>query len=384
MASSLTWFFDNKGKTSLRSETKPKVTFVTSSMNLGGAERQLLLLCDELKDEVEIEIISLDAIGPLLPRYKAAWPNLQLVDSRKLNPFFVLLKLRKLIKISRPDVVITWLYKADVLGGLASKLTASTPVIWSARNSSIPNFGRIKKFILILFSRLIPKIVVANGLPALNFHISIGYEEIKLRRIPNLISPWTQNVTSQSRLFGDLSGMKTLRVGIAARQVPGKGILETIHSIVERENEMLEIELSIIGQETEISQKWRKSNLYCGYSAEQMSSDHDLSRWFSGLDLYLMPSTMWESQPNSLIEAILIGCPVLVSSTIDLEIEIPQISRFSILESGWLDSALDRMLALSSEDRHKTAEELRDQVFNLYATSNVRSLWLQAICEAKN
>lgn len=383
MANSLAWFLYNKGKTSLRSKIKPKVTFITSSMNLGGAERQLLLLCNELMHEVEIEIISLDASGPLLPKYKTAWPDLKVVDSRKLNPFFVLLGLRKLIKISRPDVVVTWLYRADLLGGLASRLAANTPVIWSARNSSIPNLGPIKKTILRSFSHVIPKIVVANGFPALNFHVSIGYQDKKLRRIPNLVSPWTQNVKSQSKLLGDVVGEDELRIGLAARQVPGKGILETIHSVLERRNQMPRIELSLIGQETEIAKEWRDSNLYCGYSVEQISSDIDLSSWFSSLDLYLMPSTMWESQPNALIEAISIGCPVLVSNTISLEIDIPEVSKFSILETEWLDKAIHQMTKLSSEERQKNAEDLREQVYNLYAPSSIRTLWLQAICEVK-
>jgi glycosyltransferase involved in cell wall biosynthesis len=383
VAYALAWFLDYKGKTPLNQSTKPKVTFITSSMNLGGAERQLLLLCKELQLVIDIEIITLDSSGPLFEKFKEDFPEIKVVESSNhFTPILVLL-IRRILLEKRPDVVITWLYKADILGGLASKLARNIPVIWSARNSSIPNFSLAKRRILKYSSFMLPKFVVANGMPALEFHTSLGYEPAKLRRIPNLLSPWTQITQSRSRLFDNLDSEVELRVGIAARQVPGKGILEAIQSVMESKNMTHIVDLQIIGQSTSYSKKWKDMNLYHGYEVREISADVALSEWFSGLDLYLMPSTMWESQPNSLIEAIAIGCPILVSDAIDLELEIPDSYRISVRDTGWLRVALDRILEFSPKERRGHSDALREQALNLYQTEAVSNAWLSVINEAK-
>ncbi len=382
MANSVAWFLFNKGKTSLRSEIKPKVTFITSSMNLGGAERQLLLLCNELMHEVEIEIISLDASGPLLPKYKTAWPNLKFVDSRKLNPFFVLLRLRKLIKINRPDVVITWLYRADILGGIATKLTCTnTPVLWSARNSEIPNLSFVKKWMLMFLSKKIPASIVANGNPAIEFHKSLGYPQRKVRKIENLLAPWTAIARSDSRLLSGFVGMADIRLGLASRQVSGKGILETISAV---ENCSFTIDLQIIGQNTPESSGWRTSEKYRGYDVREITDDRELAEWFTSLDLYLMSSSQWESQPNSLLEAIAIGCPVLVSDRIMLDVALPSELTYNSSDVGSLEKAISTLASLETGHLLRLVGSLQELVLLRFSRERVIGEWLDLIRGAKS
>jgi glycosyltransferase involved in cell wall biosynthesis len=382
MANSLAWYLYNKGKTSLRSKIKPKVTFITSSMNLGGAERQLLLLCNELMHEVEIEIISLDASGPLLPKYKTAWPDLKVVDSRKLNPFFVLLGLRNLIKISRPDIVITWLYKADILGGIATKLIyTKTPVLWSARNSEIPNLSFVKKWMLTFLSKKIPTIIVANGSPAIEFHKSLGYPQRKVRKIGNLLAPWTAIARSDSRLLSGFVGMADIRLGLAARQVSGKGILETISAV---ENCSFAIDLQIIGQNTPESLGWRSSGKYRGYDVREITDDRKLEEWFTSLDLYLMSSNQWESQPNALLEAIAIGCPVLISDKIKLDFALPPELTYNSSEVGSLEDAISTLASLEADHLRRLVTSLQQLVLMRFSKERVVGEWLDLIRGAKS
>lgn len=381
MANSVIGLIDCKDKKSLSAISRPRVTFVTASMNLGGAERQLLLLCNELKYEVEIEIVSLDASGPLLPRYKAAWPDLKIVDSKKLNPFFVLFELRKLIKISRPDVVITWLYRADILGGIATKLIGKkTPVLWSARNSEIPNLNFVKKWMLLMLSRKIPASIVANGNPAIEFHKSLGYPQEKIRRIENLPAPWTTIARSDSRLLSGFVGMENIRIGIAARQVSGKGILETI-SAVEKCN--FSIDLQIIGQNTTESFGWRSSGKYRGHNVREITDDQELAAWFASLDLYLMSSSQWESQPNSLLEAIAIGCPVLVSDRIKLDIEIPSELTYNSLDVRSLGDTLGNLATLETNHLLGLVSSLQELVLMRFSRERIIGEWLVLIRGAK-
>ena len=366
----------------MKSEIEPKVTFITSSMNLGGAERQLLLLCNELMHEVQIEIISLDASGPLLPKYRAAWPDIKVLNSKKLNPFFVLLRLRKLIKISRPDVVITWLYRADILGGIATKLICKkTPVLWSARNSEIPNLSFVKKWMLMFLSKKLPTCIVANGNPAIEFHKSLGYPERKVRKIENLLAPWTSIARSDSRLLSGFVGMADIRMGLAARQVSGKGILETI-SAVERCD--FTIDLQIIGQITPESFGWRSSGKYQGHDVREITDDSELAEWFTSLDLYLMSSSQWESQPNSLLEAIAIGCPVLVSDRIKLDIEIPSELTYNSSDVRSLEDALGTLATLETNHLLRLVSGLQGLVLMRFSRERIIGEWLDLIRGAKS
>jgi glycosyltransferase involved in cell wall biosynthesis len=376
VAYALAWFLDYKGKTPLNQSTKPKVTFITSSMNLGGAERQLLLICNELKSIYDVEIITLDADGPLIDRYELDWPNLKIIDSRKHSTIVLLFKIFRQIGNSRPDVVVTWLYKADLLGGIACKLRGNIPVIWSARNSSIPNFKRYKRWALVFFSRIIPTYIIANGSPAIDFHKSIGYPEGKIKRIPNLISPWATQTLSRSRLLKLERPFNEIRIGIAARQVSGKGIIETITSLGKAD---LSIRLLLIGQKTSESELWAEAGLYRDIQVREINDEEVLSDWFTDLDIYLMSSTSWESQPNSLLEAISIGCPVIVSDAIELEIPIPKEWTFTFKEEGSLERAILSLIELNPDTLEKLILEIQAKVRREFCSQNCIAEWMSLL-----
>ena len=379
MANSVIGLIDCKDKKSLSAISRPRVTFVTASMNLGGAERQLLLLCNELNSEYEVEIISLDAMGVLMRKYKEEWPDLKIIDSAKDSNLLVLWKLRKQIKKNRPDIVITWLYKADILGGIATKSIGKIPIIWSARNSSIPNFGFFKKLLLKRLSRFLPDQVVSNGLPATEFHKSIGYPHQKITTIPNFVSPWTNEVQSKSQLLKNKRPLNCLKVGIAARQVSGKGILETISAISNLPTSFPEIALAISGQSSPESEGWRSNGLYVDHEVRLMKSDDELAEWFASLDIYLLASTSWESQPNSLIEAISIGCPVLYSSQFEFDFGLSPLHAYDPLTQDGLQRALGTILDQSATELLESTLKSKMYIQDMSEPRRIRSYWSDLI-----
>ena len=381
MANSVIGLIDCKGEKSLNTESRPRVTFVTASMNLGGAERQLLLLSNLLKEEVAIEIISLDVDGPLLERYKRDFPNISVIDSTRYSKFTIVRKLRKLIKRDHPDIVITWLYKADILGGIATKLIGKIPIIWSARNSSIPNFSFLDRLLLKTLSRLLPNWVVANGSPASEFHKTMGYPQEKMTIIPNLVSPWTGEIKSKSKLLTNEGPVNSLRVGIAARQVSGKGILETISAISDLPTSFPEIALTISGQSSPESEGWRSNGLYADHEVRVMKSDQELAEWFASLDIYLLASTSWESQPNSLIEAISIGCPVLYSSQFKFDFDLSPLHAYDPLRQDGLQRALRAILDQSATELLETTLKSKMYIQEMSDPRKIRNYWSHLITQ---
>ncbi len=379
MAIAFLGIVNGKAKHTLMRIVNRKVLFITSSLNLGGAERQLLLLSEKLKLHFEIQLISLESDGPLKEKYLDAFPDMQFLVANKSGIFSKLYELRKFIKKSNPDLVITWLYKADLLGGLAAKIAGNFPVIWSARNSSIPDLSACKKTILCVFSRIIPNRIVSNGAPAYDFHKLLGYPESKLIIIQNMLAPWISNTLSKSRILKEKATADKLRIGIAARQVSGKGILEVIKIISNLTHDIPPIELTLIGQSSIESRKWEEDDLYGNHKAKPIDNDSELAEWFASLDLYVMSSTSWESQPNSLIEAVGIGCPVLISNHIQLDLPLQFVQQFDPTSQHSFEKSLRSLLALGpsllKEQTHV------NQLLILDSLSSERALesWLNVI-----
>jgi len=336
------------------STQKKRILFVTSGLNLGGAERQMLLLCQMLETQVDVQIISLELEGPLKEKYSKAFPEMYFLD--KKNQLSQIIKVQRIVRIYKPDVVITWLYKADLIGGIASRLAGNFPVVWSARNSALPHFSSFKRVILMLFSRLVPKWIIANGKPAYDFHKSIGYPTKKMQIIPNALAPWTSSA---------------------------KGILEMIEILKLIPQGFPKIELSLIGQHSIESLKWEENNLYGGHIVQTLNSDSDLAEWFANLDLYVMSSTSWESQPNALIEAITIGCPFLVSNRIDLDLPIPPQFRFDPKSASSFQKALIEIVRLDSVELEALINLTRIQTLATLSGDLASASWLALINESK-
>ncbi len=357
------------------SNQKKRILFVISSLNLGGAERQMLLLCQMLEKKVDVQIVSLELEGPLKEKYLQAFPEIFFLD--KKNPLFQIVEMQRIVRVSKPDVVITWLYRADLVGGIASKLAGDFPVVWSARNSVLPHFSIFKRLILMLFSRVIPKWIIANGKPAYDFHKAIGYPTKKMQIIPNSLAPWTSSTSSKSRLLLKDTFVDKIRIGIASRQVSGKGILESIAAFDDRSDRLPLIELTLIGQETDESKKWLSNGDYKNHSVKALTTDAELAKWFQGLDLYLMSSTAWESQPNSLLEAIAIGCPVLVSDFIEIDLNLPDFNKYDATSTTNLVSAIQKYGEIETSRIIHTVEELKSEVGSICNQDSILERWLK-------
>ena len=92
-------------------------------MGGGGAERQLAYLAGELRTigwDVHVALLS---GGPNLERLQAGGAMVHRLTARGNHDPGILRQLLTLMRSLRPDVVETWLPQMDILGGLAARLT---------------------------------------------------------------------------------------------------------------------------------------------------------------------------------------------------------------------------------------------------------------------
>lgn len=99
-------------------------------------------------------------------------------------------RLAKAIRNWRPHILQTWMYHADLLGGLVGKTIFRLPVIWNIRHSDLSPRGNgwMTLRVAALCGRLshwVPDRIVCCAHSSRSLHADIGYSEAKMIVIPN-------------------------------------------------------------------------------------------------------------------------------------------------------------------------------------------------------
>ncbi|MBS0344210.1 MAG: glycosyltransferase [Proteobacteria bacterium] len=98
--------------------------------------------------------------------------------------------LYRVLKTSQADVVQTWMYHSDLLGGVAARLAGIRRVIWGIRHSNLDPSRNSRSTLAVVrlcswLSRVVPLKVVSCSHNASKLHIRHGYAPQKFIDIPN-------------------------------------------------------------------------------------------------------------------------------------------------------------------------------------------------------
>lgn len=169
-----------------------KITHIIVGLGVGGAELMLKRLVEGLdgKEDMQHSVISLTGLGPIGEELQKAGIDVTPLgmknDLKTLSIFF---RLREEIKRQNPDIVQTWMYHADFLGGLAARSLGINKIIWGIRTTDV-TLGRSK--LTIALRRLcaplsfhVPKIIISASEAGRKVHELVGYDGKKMQVIPN-------------------------------------------------------------------------------------------------------------------------------------------------------------------------------------------------------
>ncbi|MBI4507237.1 MAG: glycosyltransferase [Chloroflexi bacterium] len=169
-----------------------RLLHLITDLDVGGAEMMLYKLLSGLDGGAfASEVVSLTTIGPLSERIRALGVPVSALGLRRRVPDpLPLARLVRSLRREPPDVVQTWMYHADLLGGLAAKLAGSMPVVWNVRQSNLsPSVNRRRTLLVVRLcarlSRWLPARVVCGSQAARQAHVTLGYDATKMRIIPN-------------------------------------------------------------------------------------------------------------------------------------------------------------------------------------------------------
>ncbi len=170
---------------------KRRIVHIITGLPVGGSQMMLSKLLSAMDPESwEPEVISLRDVGEMGERIRSMGIAVRALGMREsLGDAAALPKLIGWLRDRPPHLVQTWLYHADLIGGLAAWWTG-VPVIWGIRQSSLSprDTRRSTIWIAKLCARLsqrIPRRIVCCSEAARRFHAGMGYAGEKMVVIPN-------------------------------------------------------------------------------------------------------------------------------------------------------------------------------------------------------
>jgi len=116
-----------------------KVMHIITTLGPAGAENMLCRIAAGMdRTRFENEIVSLTAIMDLAERMQSIGVPVRTLGMTRTipNPLAVM-RLARWIRESKPDVIHTWMYHANLIGTLAARLAGNAPLVWSIHHNSL-------------------------------------------------------------------------------------------------------------------------------------------------------------------------------------------------------------------------------------------------------
>ena len=160
--------------------TRRRIVHVITGLGAGGAEHVLLRVASSMRrDWFENLVVSLLPEGPLAGRLRDAGIEVHALGMAPGRPSpSALWRLTTLLRRWRPDVVQTWLYHADLMGALATRLVRVPALAWNLRASDMDmsRYPAHSRWTLTLCARLsgLPRMVVVNSEAGRRHHEQLG------------------------------------------------------------------------------------------------------------------------------------------------------------------------------------------------------------------
>ncbi len=173
-------------------DTRTRILHVITGLSRGGAETSLLrTLARADHDRFSHHVVSLMPSGELTSAVRETGAEvLEVPVTRGVLAFLSLTRLRGIMLDRRPDLIQTWMYHSDLLGGLASRMAGSPPVVWGLHHANLdPELNKRSTLWVARtcagLSGWLPSAIVCCSEATRKVHSEFGYDAAKMHVIPN-------------------------------------------------------------------------------------------------------------------------------------------------------------------------------------------------------
>ena len=336
-----------------------RILHCITTLDVGGAEKTLVRLVNNSKyKHLIITIKNSHNLSSFLK------DEVKIIS---IYPFSLkrFIDLTYTIRSFNPDIIQGWMYHGDLIASLIG-IIFFKPIFWNIRHGKMSfryssKFTYLIRFILSIFSYLIPKKIISCSICGSLIHKKIGYSPNKLHVIHNGISLKTSSVKNYNQLLKK----KKLRIASIGRDSPQKNRIYFL-KIVDNLSKYLSIESIIIGRGIPESKNLLRFIKGKNYTFNLQDSVKDIEVAFKNIDVLLLTSSFGEGCPNILIEAMKYGLLVFSTDVGDSKYLIKN-NRLIIPSSNSSVAAKQIFEVLKSSDINKIVKNYRkraDALFN--------------------
>lgn len=362
-----------------------KVATCITGLEVGGAETTLAELLAHVPGDIEVRVFSLIDGGQIAERIRAMGIDVIGMHMHAHKPSiggFVRLWWH-ILRFS-PRIVHTWLYHADLMGGVAARLALAPHVIWHLHNSDLhpERVGRMTRIVVWICARLshtVPEVILSCSEAGAKVHTNLGYAATRMRVVPNGVdaarfAPQPDARSSVRAEFGFTEDLPL--IGLTARIDPQKdhpGFFRAINAFFAAGGDAYFL---LAGRDVTL-EHWQLPQLREDTGRPERivlaGQRLDVPRLMAALDL-ATSSSLGEAFPLAVVEAMACGIPVAATDVGDCRLIIGDTGVVvPPADPEALADAWTRLLALTAEDRREMGRRARDRVLENYTIERLAS-----------
>lgn len=306
------------------------IAHLITGTSTGGAETMLYKLVSRIdREKFDISVISMTTAGEVGRRMiDEGVPFHSLDASRSGLDLSAFVRLIRVLRRTGPDIIQTWMYHADLAGGLAARLARSIPVAWNIRHSDLDPDHMKKRTIRVAnwcarLSQLLPERIVCCSRASLETHAAIGYDRDRMVVIPNGFdtSQFVPDSSARGSLRKEL-GMErdAPLIGLVARFHPQKDHATFVRAAGILHAEIPGVHFVLCGKgvtagNRDLAKMIGEADLEG--TAHLLGQRTDITRIQASLDIASSSASSGEGFPNIIGEAMSCGVPCVVTDTGD-------------------------------------------------------------------
>ncbi|MDR1471242.1 MAG: glycosyltransferase [Synergistaceae bacterium] len=305
-----------------------RLAHIITGLNVGGAENALCKLVENIdREKFECSVLSLLPDGALAGRIKNAGADVFTLNMKRGQPRLssfirMVSRLRKI----RPDIVQTWMYHADLMGGIAGRILG-VPVVWNIRHSNIdPMVNKLSTRLIVKLcakmSGFIPARIAGCAVSGLDAHTALGYAAEEMVQIPNGFDTGVFRPDEAARFSfrAELGILPEARlVGVIARFDPQKDHGNFFKAAACLSEKHCDVRFVLCGDRITPDNPILAGMIDAALEGKVflLGRRMDVPRILAALDVSVLPSMSGEAFPNVVGESMSCGAPCVVTDVGD-------------------------------------------------------------------